>query len=113
HLVLLLSRRTFTQNPGHPPPLEQLGEGIELPDAEIRSGGTPAPRRVITNLWSVEKPETLHRRSVGKPKSKNRLRYLCSGTTIRRRGAEENQKERRPLRWNAARLPCGFEGAEN
>ena len=39
--------------------------------AEIRSDGMPAPTKVITNVWSIEKPQKRHHASVAKQNQEN------------------------------------------
>ena len=58
------------------PPLGRLSEGIGLPDAEIRSGGTPAPTKVVTNVWSDEKPRKIHGFPVATSKPRERKSLL-------------------------------------
>jgi hypothetical protein len=55
----------------------------------------PAPTKVVTNVWGVEKPLELHHTSVASPKTKRINKVFCSGTTIRRRDAEFLRKKRK------------------
>jgi hypothetical protein len=50
-----------------------------VPDTEIRSGGMPAPTKVVANVWSVGKPPKLHRAWVARSKNQEYIGFFALG----------------------------------
>jgi len=95
------SEYSFLEPSGIPP--FERSRSIALPDTEIRSGGMPAPTKVVANVWSVGKPPKLHRALGGKIKKPRTILDFFSGETIRHGEKQSQRQNRSPRRWRRPR----------